>query len=114
MVFTETNQYSKNLAHNIVRKKLQNKERSNEVNLGDRQKHKMQIMLPYGGTNGSKLMTKTKKQKKSLLNNIKRLETYPRKNLSSKFLVKNKTNFFTKVISFIMVNAPMKIVGTII
>ena len=33
MVFTETNQYSKNLAHNIVRKKLQNKERSNEVNL---------------------------------------------------------------------------------
>ena len=75
--------------------------------------HKMQIILPYGGTKGNKSMTKLKKQlKKSLQNNIKMIVTYQSEKLSTTFQVKGKSNFCHK--NIIMVNALMKIVGTII
>ena len=58
---------------------------------------KTQITLPYGGTKGSKLMTKMKKQlKKLLLNKIKRIVTYQSKQLSTKFHVNNEINFCHK------------------
>ena len=60
-------------------------------------KHKMQIMLAYGGTKGNKLMTKMKKQLKEMLQNtMKTIGTYQSKKLSIKFCVKDKTNFYNK------------------
>ena len=41
MVFTETNEYPKNLAHNPVQKELQSKDRRSEVNPDARETHKM-------------------------------------------------------------------------
>ena len=59
------------------------------ANLHDKQFHKMQIMLPYGGRTGNKLMIKVKKHLKKLLSkDIKTIVTHQSKRLSAKFQVK--------------------------
>ena len=50
------NEYPKHLVNNIIKQELQNKNRSNEVKPDNRKTHKMQVMLSYGHTKGSKLI----------------------------------------------------------
>ena len=50
------NEYPKHLVNNIIKQELQNKNRSNEVKPDNRKSHKMQVMLSYGDTKGSKLI----------------------------------------------------------
>lgn len=50
------NEYPKHLVNNIIKQELQNKNRSNEVKPDNRETHKMQVMLSYGDTKGSKLI----------------------------------------------------------
>lgn len=50
------NEYSKHFVNNIIKQELQNKNRSNEVKPDNRETHKMQVMLSYGETKGSKLI----------------------------------------------------------
>ena len=50
------NEYPKHLVNNIIKQELQNKNRSNEVKPDNRKTHKMQVMLSYGDTKGSKLI----------------------------------------------------------
>ena len=50
------NEYPKYLVNNIIKQELQNKNRSNEVKPDNRKTHKMQVMLSYGDTKGSKLI----------------------------------------------------------
>ena len=52
----EMNEYPKHLVNNIIKQELQNKNRSNEVKPDNRKSHKMQVMLSYGDTKGSKLI----------------------------------------------------------
>ena len=52
----EMNEYPKHLVNNIIKQELQNKNRSNEVKPDNRKTHKMQVMLSYGDTKGSKLI----------------------------------------------------------
>ena len=50
------NECPKHLVNNIIKQELQNKNRSNEVKPDNRETHKMQVMLSYGDTKGSKLI----------------------------------------------------------
>ena len=50
------NECPKHLVNNIIKQELQNKNRSNEVKPDNRKTHKMQVMLSYGDTKGSKLI----------------------------------------------------------
>ena len=50
------NEYPKHLVNNIIKQELQNKNRSNEVKPDNRETHKMQVMLSYRDTKGSKLI----------------------------------------------------------
>ena len=50
------NEYPKHLVNNIIKQELQNKNRSNEVKPDNRETHKIQVMLSYGDTKGSKLI----------------------------------------------------------
>ena len=50
------NEYPKHLVNNIIKQELQNKNRSNEVKPDNRETHKMQVMLSYCDTKGSKLI----------------------------------------------------------
>lgn len=80
---------------NIVRHELKNKGRSNKVNSDKRGTHKMQIKLSYGATKGNKLMRKMKKRSRNEQHK-KTIVTYQRKKVSTKFYVKDKTNFCQK------------------
>ena len=72
----------------------QNKKRTAETN---ETPNKIQLIFPYSGKQGNKLMAKKKKHiKKILTENIQTIVTYQSKKLSTEFTVKQ--NFIIKII----------------
>ena len=57
--------------------------------------NKIQLILPYSGKQGKKLITKMKKHiRKTLPENVQAIVTYQSKKLSKKFKVKDKAEFY--------------------
>ena len=55
---------------------------------------KIQVLVPYSWKQGHQLLSKTKKQlKRTLLDDIKTIISYKSTKLSTKFPVKDKTDF---------------------
>ena len=64
--------------------------------------NKIQLILPYSGKKGKKLIAKMKKHiRKTLPENVQAIVTYQSKKLSSKFKVKDKTEFIIKEFSLL-------------
>ena len=90
-VFHEVNNYPMSIINTIAQQELkdsQSKNRRAEIN---ETSNKIQLILPYSGKQGKKLK---KHIRKTLPENVHVLVTYQSKELSSKFKVKDKTEFY--------------------
>ena len=95
MVFHEVDDYPMSIINAIAKQELndsQSKNRRAETNTAS---NKIQLILPYTGKKGKKLITKMKKRiTKTLPENVQAIVTYQSKKLSTKFNAKDKTESY--------------------
>ena len=95
MVFHAFDDYPMSIINAIAPQELndgQNKNRRGETSTAS---NKIQLILPYTGKQGKKLITKMKKHiRKTLPENVLVIVTYQSKKLSTKFNIKDKTEFY--------------------
>ena len=93
-VFTGINEYSIKTVNRIINQELHQSQRLQNTVINNGGIQKVQIMLPYNGKQGHKLLSKMKKHlNKSLPTEVKTTVTYQSKKLGTKFQLKDKTRF---------------------
>ena len=95
-IFCKINNYPFKLVNDIIKKEIEkvNNVTNIENENNTENKDKVQILLPYAGTQGDNLINKMNKQlKKHLPQDIKVITTYQGTKLSSRFSVKDKVTF---------------------
>ena len=94
-VFHEVNDYPMSIINTIAQQELNDSQSKNRRAETNETSNKIQLILPYSGKQGKKLITKMKKHiRKTLPDNVQAIVTYQSKKLSTKFKVKNKTEFY--------------------
>ena len=94
-VFHEVNDYPMSIINKIAQQELSDRQSKNRRADTNETPNKIQLILPYSGKHGKKLITKMKKDiKKTLPENIQTIVTYQSKKLSTKFNVNDKTEFY--------------------
>ena len=85
-VFTGINEYSIKTVNRIINQELHQSQRLQNTVINNGGIQKVQIMLPYNGKQGHKLLSKMKKHlNKSLPTEVKTAVTYQSKKLGTKF-----------------------------
>ena len=98
-VFHEVNDYPMSIINTIAQQELNDSQSKNRRAETNETSNKIQLILPYSGKQGKKLITKMKKHiRKTLLENVQAIVIFQSKKLPSKFKVKDKQNFVIKVI----------------
>ena len=93
-VFTGINEYSIKTVNRIINQELHQSQRLQNTVINNGGIQKVQIMLPYNGKQGHKLLSKMKKHlNKSLPTEVKTTVTFQSKKLETKFQLKYKTRF---------------------
>ena len=91
-VFHKVNDYPMSIINKIAQQDRQSKIRRTETNENP---NKVQLILPYSRKQGKKLITKMKKHIRGTLpENIQTMVAYKSKKLSTKFNIKDKTEFY--------------------
>ena len=94
-VFHEVNDYPMSIINSIAKQELSLSRSKNRRTETNETCNKIQLILPYSGRQGKKLITKMKRHiRKTLPENVQAIVTYQSKKLSSKFKVKDKTEFY--------------------
>ena len=92
VVFTGINEHPIKTVNRTVKQELHRTQRLQNTILNNGTLQKVQIMLPYNGKQGNKLLDKVKKHlNKSLSTKDKTTVTYQSKQLGTKFQLKDKT-----------------------
>ena len=112
-VFCNLNNYPKQFVKRIINELFNDKDKKDETStLNDQDKPKedmkqLQLTLPYSGKKGTHLMSKMKKHlQKQLPDNVKTRIAYKCKKLSTRFQIKDKTNFPHKNNVVYKINCP--------
>ena len=93
-VFTGINEYPIRTVIRTINQELHQTQTLQNTVTNNRGVQKVQIMLPYNGKQGNKLLSKMKKHlNKSLPTEVKTTVTYQSKKLGTKFHIKDKTKF---------------------
>ena len=94
-VFHEVHNYPMSIINAIAQQELNDSQSKNRRAETNEASNKIQLILPYSGKQGKKLITKMKKYiRKTLPENVQAIMTYQSKKLSAKFNVKDKTEFY--------------------
>ena len=92
VVFTGINEHPIKTVNRTVKQELHRTQRLQNTIITNGSIQKVQIMLPYNGKQGNKLLDKVKKHlNKSLSTKVKTTVTYQSKQLGTKFQLKDKT-----------------------
>ena len=86
-VFHEVNDYPMSIINTIAQQELNDSQSKNRRAEANGTSNKIQPNLPYSGKKGKKLITKMKKYREVIV-------TYQTKKLSTRFNVKDKTEFY--------------------
>ena len=96
-VFHEVHNYPMSIINAIAQQELNDSQSKNRRAETNEASNKIQLILPYSGKQGKKLITKMKKYiRKTLPENVQAIVTYQSKKLSAKFNVKDKTILSSK------------------
>ena len=94
-VFHEVNDYLMSIIDTIAEEELNDCQSKNNGTETNEISNKIQLILPFSGKQGKKLIRKIKKHiRKTLPENVLAIVTYQSKKLSTKFSVKDKTEFY--------------------
>ena len=93
--FHEVNDYPMSIINVIAQKELNDSQSKNRRDETYKTSNKIQLILPYSGKQGKKLITTMKKYiRETLPENVQPIVTCQNKKLSTKFNVKDKTQFY--------------------
>ena len=94
-IFTEYNDFPLKVINNIIDQELSQLVQQETTKPQSKETQQtLQLMVPYSGKQGHKLLSKMKKQlKKTLPEDVNTMISYKGTKLSAKFLVKDKTVF---------------------
>ena len=94
-VFVEINNYPKNMVNRIIKQQLSNTfETVRENDQTKEPTETVQLIVPYTGKQGNKILSKMKKNlSKALPDKVKTMITYQGTKLSTKFNIKDQTKF---------------------
>ena len=93
-ILTGINEYPIKTVIRTINQELHRTQTLQNTVINNRGIQKVQIMLPYNGKQGNKLLSKMKKHlNKSLPTEVKTTVTYQSKKLGTKFQLKDKTKF---------------------
>ena len=94
-VFHEVNDYPMSIINTVAQQELNDSQSKNRRAETNQTSNKIQLNLPYSGKKGKKLITKMKKYiRKTLPENVQAIVTHQTKKLSTRFNVKDKTEFY--------------------
>ena len=94
-IFHEVNDYPRPIINIISQKELNDSQSKNRRAETNETSIKVQLILPYSGKQGKKLITKLKKYiKKTLPENVQVIVAYQSEKLSTKFNVQDETEFY--------------------
>ena len=93
-VFHEVNDYPMSIINTIAQQQHNDSQSKNRRPETNETTNKIQLNSPYSGKKGKKVITKMKKYiRKPLPENVQAIVTYQSKKLSTKFNVKDKTEY---------------------